>query len=100
MGLSAKEVARLAKRRPDVINNCADGNVRRLVDFFLEDLKVGKVTPRDSSVFVRAFLCVVRLLSFEGDDDDRLNVAASAPARSGTPSWPFRGPPWTVGVRA
>lgn len=43
VGLTPKEVRRLAKRRPDVINNIGGEHVRRLVDFFLEDLKVGKV---------------------------------------------------------
>lgn len=43
VGLTPKEVRRLAKRRPDVINSIGGEHVRRLVDFFLEDLKVGKV---------------------------------------------------------
>lgn len=43
MGLTAKEVGRLAKRRPDVIENIGGRHVPRLVDFFLEDLRIGKV---------------------------------------------------------
>lgn len=43
MGLTAKDVGRLAKRHPDVIENIGGGHVPRLVDFFLEDLRIGKV---------------------------------------------------------
>ncbi|CAN0077340.1 unnamed protein product, partial [Ectocarpus sp. 12 AP-2014] len=42
VGLTAKDVGRLAKRRPDVIENIGGGHVRRLVDLLLEDLHVGK----------------------------------------------------------
>ncbi|CAM9433702.1 unnamed protein product [Ectocarpus sp. 4 AP-2014] len=40
--LTAKDVGKLAKRRPDVIENIGGGHVRRLVDLLLEDLHVGK----------------------------------------------------------
>lgn len=43
MGLTPKEVGRLAKRHPDLINDIGGGHVRRLVDLFLDDLEVGKV---------------------------------------------------------
>lgn len=43
MGLTARQVAQLAKRRPEVIENIGEGHVRRVVDFFLQDLGVEKV---------------------------------------------------------
>lgn len=45
VGLTAKEVGRLAKRHPDVIEKDAGGHARRIVDIFLQDLQVGKVIP-------------------------------------------------------
>lgn len=45
VGLTAKEVGRLAKRHPDVIEKDAGGHARRIVHIFLQDLQVGKVTP-------------------------------------------------------
>lgn len=44
--MTAKEIARLAKRRPDVIDNGKAYRVHRLVDFFLDDLEVDKVITR------------------------------------------------------
>ena len=58
VGLTAKEVGRLAKRRPDVIENIGGGHVPRLVDFFLEDLRIGKVIDHSRRVELLRTNCI------------------------------------------
>lgn len=45
VGLTGKEVGFYAKNRPYVIGLGGGSSAQRLVNFFLEDLQVGEVTP-------------------------------------------------------
>lgn len=58
VGLTGKEVGRLAKRHPDVIENIGGGHVPRMADFFLKDLRIGKVIKKKKNLGAST-ICVV-----------------------------------------